>query len=84
MSTSFGRLTAEDACEKGYIPARVLVNGVETKNVSVVDDIEGWVDVYDFDKYHELQESQGEMDHVPLKRIYGEIIYIPSAAKGNS
>lgn len=75
MGTKFGLLTAQDASDLGYRPALIFVNGVRTINVETVNDIEGWVDVLEFDLF------TVDMEAVPTNRIYGDVIYIP--AKGD-
>jgi hypothetical protein len=73
----YGRLTAIQAHEKGYIPACVKVNGKEYSNSTVIDDNEGWIEVFVFDdKGVNLLTPEGELLTV---RIHGEVEYIPNA-----
>lgn len=75
--SSYGRLTAQEAHQLGYLPAKILLNGQEMLNVSVVDDIEGWVDVLETDE-NGYFISDVENGGVKIRRMYGEVQYIPN------
>lgn len=72
MGTKFGLLTAQEAHARGYVPAQIFIDGVRVRDVETVNDIEGWADILQFDKYIE------SMDAVPTERHYGDILYIPA------
>lgn len=70
----YGRLTAQQANELGYIPAKIKLNGIYQENVLVIDDIEGWIEVIDTD------QDGGwliENDELKTKKLFGQVEYFP-------
>lgn len=73
----YGRLTGMEAGKLGYIPATVLLNGTPLPDCVVFDDGEGWADVYDRDRETGQIVLNETGDGPRVKRVYGEIEYIP-------
>lgn len=78
----YGRLDARDAANLGYLPAKVLLDGEEIEGVTVIDDVEGWIDVYPKDENGERLPVINETGDGPkIERLYGTVTYLPR--KGN-
>lgn len=78
MGTRYGQLDAAQAADLGYLPAKVLLDGKEIRNVSVINDIEGWIEVYKTDKDGHIIAYDGLNDpHTETFRMYGDVVYIP-------
>lgn len=75
----YGRLTASEASNRGYLPGTVLLNGEPIRDCAVFDDVEGWADV--FVKDENGQYKLNEYKEAETKRLYGTIEYVPF--KGN-
>lgn len=77
----YGRLTGREASKLGYLPARVLLDGVEITEVVTVDDVEGWIDVIVFDEKGDhvlLLNDAGEVLGVQTRRMHGIVVYLPN------
>lgn len=82
--TTFGLLDVDTAFNRGYLPAKVYLDGVEIDDPVVVNDIEGWVDCY-------VRDSKGNLiidglvnglydeDRSYLRKLrhYGVITFVP-------
>lgn len=75
----YGRL--DEAGDLGYLPATVLLNGKPISDCVEFDDHEGWADIYDRGENGEILINETE-DSVKVKRVYGEIEYIPNVKVG--
>lgn len=77
-----GPLDARSANALGYIPARIFIDRLELDNVSIVDDVNGYVEVFLSDKTGEISlfgKEDGQEDlQVVYCKMYGEVVYIPN------
>lgn len=81
MGTKFGLLDAKDAYDLGYLPAKVLLDGEEVKGVTVVNDVDGWIEAYPKDETGERNPVLDDTgDGVKVERLYGDVVYIPANA----
>lgn len=71
----YGLLSGVEAGKRGFLPAKVFVNGIETPDCVLFDDNEGWADVYDREDGHIVVNEKGDGPRV--KRLFGEIKYYP-------
>lgn len=72
----YGRLTAREAGYRGYLPAKVYLDGKEITGCTVFDDLEGWVEVYDSPDGKPALDETG--DKVKTKILYGAVVYVPN------
>jgi hypothetical protein len=82
MGTKFGLLTPADAFQRGFIPARIFVNGIEYDRVKTVNDVEGWIEIYSRHPIHgcpyvEYENGDPEKPS-PTERVYGDVVYVPA------
>lgn len=73
-ATRFGRLDVETSLARGYLPARVYVDGEEVQHAIVVDDVEGWVEHYVTDKHGNIVT---DADDGRRARRHGVVTYVP-------
>lgn len=75
----YGHVTVRSAEANGWIPARVLLNGVELDEVVELNDIEGWVVVNVLDKSgHAFVVAD---DQVARTKLYGDITFQPNVGE---
>ena len=74
-ATRFGRLDVETALARGYLPARVYVDGEEVQQAVVVDDVEGWVEHWLTDEDGNILTDQWREPR--RARRYGVVTYVP-------
>jgi hypothetical protein len=77
QSGPYGRLDVPTALALGYLPARVLLDGQEIHDCTVLDDSEGWVEVFkrNADGHYYLNETK---DAAVTERLYGHVRYVPN------
>lgn len=77
MATNFGHLYAKEMHGRGYSPAKILLNGnAVTGGVTEMNDIEGWIGVYDLENGNIVVNDTG--DGAKVKRLYGEVDFLPN------
>lgn len=77
MATSFGHLTAREMHYRGYSPSKILLNGREVGfGVTQIDDVEGWIEVFDLEGGNVVVNDAG--DGAKVKRLYGEVDFLPN------
>lgn len=73
----YGQLTTQEAVDRGFLPATVLVDGIPCHHCVLFNDVENWADVGVIDDKGMLKMNSNEED-VETVRIYGKVEYIPN------
>lgn len=74
----YGWMDVDRALAAGHLPAQITLDGVEVEDVTVVDDIAGYVVCFVRDSQTTCVVNPEEPDTLLTVRKYGRVRYVPS------
>lgn len=73
-----GYLNVDIALARGYLPARVFLNGTEIDEVRELNDEEGWLIRFRTDARGCKYSDTKQVDCAATEKLFGKVTYVPN------